>query len=428
LFTNQKTNRQGSGLAVEDALKLLAAILAATVLAVNLSIVRPMKDRMEELRQEVSAMQSQVQLLVGERDQVRSTNDLLSGLKAQQTAFEEARHSLATLRQFREEMAAECEKATETLASAEKLDTLQKTILHYRDLTEPAAKVLGSLVGIQKQLVDQNVSTDDAIDAINRLAALKRNLVAEAVDTAAAESALGQMGNLKTQILSQSTDVSTAGARAQQLVDLKTNLVDKTNNLDSAKKAVDGLLSMKDQLVNHGDHIADARQNADRLLGLTERLADSSVKTMAAEKGVALMIEVQRKLAGEDTNLAESIKSVETLIDLQHDFQKQIHSLDGMRRTLMDFILMENTFVRAVRVLQPLLELGNLRHLNEDQLRQIARAMSESESSTQISKNETGHGPNRPQPVLGPSQYNHDETLDDSSRNEDSVPWPVEPE
>ena len=50
-------------------------------------------------------MQSQVQLLVGERDQVRSTNDLLSGLKAQQTAFEEARHSLATLRQFREEMA-----------------------------------------------------------------------------------------------------------------------------------------------------------------------------------------------------------------------------------------------------------------------------------------------------------------------------------
>ena len=105
MFTNQKTNRQGSGLAVEDALKLLAAILAATVLAVNLSIVRPMKDRMEELRQEVSAMQSQVQLLVGERDQVRSTNDLLSGLKAQQTAFEEARHSLATLRQFREEMA-----------------------------------------------------------------------------------------------------------------------------------------------------------------------------------------------------------------------------------------------------------------------------------------------------------------------------------
>ena len=65
---------------------------------------------------------------------------------------------------------------------------------------------------------------------------------------------------------------------------------------------------------------------------------------------------------------------------MQHEFQKQIRSLDSMRRTLMDFILMENTFVRAVRVLQPLLELGNLRHLNEDQLRQIARAMSESQS------------------------------------------------
>ena len=88
MFTNQKTTRQGNGMAVEDALKLLAAILAATVLAVNLSIVRPMKDRMEELQREVVGMQSQLQLLVGERDQVGSTIDLLPGLNAQETAFE----------------------------------------------------------------------------------------------------------------------------------------------------------------------------------------------------------------------------------------------------------------------------------------------------------------------------------------------------
>ena len=105
-----------------------AAILAATVLGVNLSIVRPMKDRMEELKREVTAMQSQVQLLVGERDQVRSTNDLLSGLKAQEAAFEEARHSLTTLRQFREQIAAESQKTTEVLSSVEKLDTLQRTV------------------------------------------------------------------------------------------------------------------------------------------------------------------------------------------------------------------------------------------------------------------------------------------------------------
>jgi hypothetical protein len=413
-------------MAVEDALKLLAAILAATVLAVNLSIVRPMKDRMEELKQEVAAMQSEVQLLVGERDQVRSTNDLLSGLKAQEAVFEDARHSLSAMRQFREQIAAECQKTNEVLASVEKLAILQQTVLHYRDLTEPATKVLTQIVGLQKQLVDQNVTADDAVDAVNRLTALKRNLMAEAVDTTAAESGLTQMANLKTQILAQTEDLSTAGARAKELLELKSQIMDKTGDLDSATTAVEGLLAVKDQLVVRGGQIADARQNAERLLGLRDRLAENPAKIDAAERSAARMIEVQKKLAGESPNLAESIKSVETLIDFQHEFQKQIHSLDGMRRSLMEFVLMENTVTRAVRMLQPLLELGNLRHLNEDQLRQIARSISENQS-TRLSKNDSGRGPSRAASVLGPSRYNHDESLD-PAQNEESVPWPTEPE
>jgi myosin heavy subunit len=413
-------------MAAEDALKLLAAILAATVLAVNLSIVRPMKDRMEELKREVTTMQSEMQLLVGERDQVRSTNDLLSGLKAQEAAFEDARHSLAALRQFREEIAAECQKTTEAMASVEKLDTLQRTVLHYRDLTEPATKVLGAITGLEKQLIDQNVTTDDAVDAVNRLTALKRNLMSEAVDTNAAEAGLGQMANLKTQVLSQTEDLSTAAARAKQLVDLKSQIVEKTGDLDAATTAVRGLLAVKDQLVVHGGHISEAQQSAERLLGLRDRLAENSVKTDAAEHGAARMIEIQKKLAGEIPNLAESIKSVETLIDFQHEFQKQIRSLDGMRRSLMDFVLMENTVTRALHILQPLLELGNLRHLNEDQLRDIARSISENQS-TRISKNDSGHGLSRLEPALGPSQYNRDEPVD-GPRGEDSVPWPIEPE
>ena len=202
--------------------------------------------------------------------------------------------------------------------------------------------------------------------------------------------------------------------------------MNKTGDLHAATAAVEGLLAVKDQLVARGGHIADALQNAERLLGLRDRLAENSVKTDAAERSAARMMDVQKKLAGEIPNLAESIKSVETLIDFQHEFQKQIRSLDGMRRSLMDFVLMENTVTRAVRMLQPLLELGNLRHLNEDQLRQIARSISDSQS-TRLSKNDSGHGPGRPESALGPSQYNRDEPLD-GPRGEDSVPWPSEPE
>jgi hypothetical protein len=425
LFTNQKSTRQGNGMAVEDALKLLAAILAATVLAVNLSIVRPMKDRMEELQREVVGMQSQLQLLVGERDQVRSTNDLLTGLKAQETAFEEARHSLATLRQFREEMSTESQKATEALGSMEKLDALQRTVLHYRDLTEPASKVLTSLVDLQKQLVDQNATADDAVDAVNRLAALKRNVIAEASDSVAADAALGQMANLKSQILTQTADMQTADARAQQLINLKSQIVEKSNDIDLASTALEGILAVKDQLVVRGGQFSDALQIAERLLGLRDRLAENAGKSEAAEKSATRMIEVQKKLAGTHPNLADSIKSIETMIDFQHEFEKQVRSLEGMRRNLMDFIMMENTVAQAVRMLQPILELGNLRHLNEEQLRQIARSISESES-TKVSKNDSGRAPSRPL-NLGPSQYNHEERSD-APKIEDSVPWPSEAE
>ena len=425
MFTNQKTTRQGNGMAVEDALKLLAAILAATVLAVNLSIVRPMKDRMEELQHEVVGMQSQLQLLVGERDQVRSTNDLLTGLKAQETAFEEARHSLATLRQFREDMSMESQKATEALGSLEKLDGLQKTVLHYRDLTEPAGKVLTNLIDLQKQLIDQNATADDAIDAVNRLAALKRNVIAEASDSVAADAALGQMANLKTQIINQAADMPTADARTQQLINLKSQIVEKTTDIDLASSALEGVLAVKDELVVRGGQISEALQIAERLLGLRDRLAANSIKNDAAERSASQMIAVQKKLAGAHPNLADSIKSIETMIDFQHEFEKQVRSLDGMRRNLMDFIMLENTVAQAVRMLQPLLELGNLRHLNEDQLRQIARSISEGDA-TKVSKNESGHGPGRPI-NLGPSQYNRDEVID-APKVEDSVPWPTDAE
>ena len=92
----------------------------------------------------------------------------------------------------------------------------------------------------------------------------------------------------------------------------------------------------------------------------------------------------------------------------------------------MDFVLMENTLTRSIRVLQPLLELGNLRHMSDEQLRQIARSMSESQA-TRMSKNEPANAPIRPQSAMGPSQDKHDDAIEDGD-SENAVPWPVEPE
>ncbi len=231
---------------------------------------------------------------------------------------------------------------------------------------------------------------------------------------------------MKSQILTQTADMPTADARAQQLINLKTQIVEKSGDVDLASAALEGILAVKDQLVVRGGQFTDALQTAERLLGMRDRLAENAPKTDAAERSATKMIEVQKKLAGAHPDLADSIKSIETMIDFQHEFEKQVRSLDGMRRNLMDFIMMENTVAQAVRMLQPILELGNLRHLNEEQLRQIARSISES-GSTKLSKNDSDRAPSRPPLNLGPTQYNHDERIE-IPKNEDSVPWPSEAE
>jgi hypothetical protein len=110
------------------------------------------------------------------------------------------------------------------------------------------------------------------------------------------------------------------------------------------------------------------------------------------------------------------------MIDIQHEFQDQVHALDGIRRGLMEFVLMENTVARAVHTLQPLLELGNLRHLDQEQMRQIAKAIS-AQQATQIGKAEPERVPAGKDGATNPRRQNEN---GDASRSSAGVPWPTE--
>jgi hypothetical protein len=158
------------------------------------------------------------------------------------------------------------------------------------------------------------------------------------------------------------------------------------------------------------------------LLGLRDRLAEKSSQIEAADRNATQLLQMQTKLAGEKSNLPDALKSVEMMIDIQHEFQDQVHALDGIRRGLMEFVLMENTVARAVHTLQPLLELGNLRHLDQEQMRQIARAIS-AQQATQVGKAEAERLPVGKDGAANPRRQNEN---GDASRSGAGVPWPTE--
>jgi hypothetical protein len=53
----------------------------------------------------------------------------------------------------------------------------------------------------------------------------------------------------------------------------------------------------------------------------------------------------------------------------------------------MEISMMENTLMKVSRMMKPLAELGNLRRLSDDELRQAARLILDGRTATRLSKN-----------------------------------------
>ena len=69
----------------------------------------------------------------------------------------------------------------------------------------------------------------------------------------------------------------------------------------------------------------------------------------------------------------DTITALELLGDFQNEFNTQAAGADEMRRQLTELILLQTTIEQALRIVQPISELGNLRRLDTVEIREAAR-------------------------------------------------------
>jgi hypothetical protein len=84
-----------------------------------------------------------------------------------------------------------------------------------------------------------------------------------------------------------------------------------------------------------------------------------------------------------------------------------VKSLDTLRRTLMEIAMMESTLGRVAHVVEPLTQIGNLRRLGDEEVREAARVIldrrmtrfsqSESTQETAASRQVTEAGTPQPE-------------------------------
>ena len=72
----------------------------------------------------------------------------------------------------------------------------------------------------------------------------------------------------------------------------------------------------------------------------------------------------------------------------------KVSSLKGVRRELVDIILMESTVAKATKILEPLADLGNLSRLSDAEVREAARVIMD-QRDTRMGKRSNQYRPSR---------------------------------
>ena len=341
----------------------------------DLAVRRPLMRELAQVRTHVGTLQSDMQQLVGVRDQVLETNNLLTNLKAQHHKLEEARASLAVMQQITHELTEKSSNTTPAFDSLDRLVSLKDAVLRNSETTEAAQVGVEKLLALQAQVAKSGEHAQVAQAAINSLIRVRDAARIELTDVDAAFESIRQLGDLKRQAVTQADGVAVAREQLTELAELKNDLTEEVGNIEVAKEVASSLVTLKNGLATE-----DAIKHASDLIKLRDTLVVNGQSDKAADN-LELLISMQSRLIGQTKDVASAMQTLEVLTDLGDELRTQVDSLNRMRKSLLEIVMLEATVNRVARAIEPLTQIGNLRRLTDEELREAARAVLDSRNS-----------------------------------------------
>jgi len=367
---------------------MLVTGLFVGLVGMQFTVVAPLNGRLKLVTGRLNRIEDQLDKVAGVRGQVSRTNSLLSNLRRQNSQFDAAHQALNDMRSFRLDVEAEGERMRSTLPVIAEIAQLQDTISSRVDVHAEAARVLGQMVHLQESVIAGRQQTEAAEAALQDVALLKQRVVDERRDLDAARDALDSLNGLKQQLLGlksrlleESSGIVDAADHLNSLVVLKDTVNLHSGDLERARESTDGLIALKDEIVIRGGSVGQARQRATQLLEIGSALVQNTDKVQQAQDNLQALVELQNRLQNQTSDVADAIQNLEILADFQLEFERHLATLEGMRRSMVEVVMLESTVGRVVRVLQPLIQIANLRRLNDGEIREAARVILERRSA-----------------------------------------------
>ena len=397
------------------------------IVIMQLLIARPLAQRIDTMQQQMCVVDSHLVELTGSRDDVRRTNDLLSGLKTQHDQLVAAQHTVLRLKNLQREIETESGKVGTSMAALQQLAQLQNTLANertdfaaasnaletvvalesrVRDLAEtvpaqtatldaaktalvnfgqfanqtieqgqtiePATAALTQLAQVRDLAITTGQKTDAALQAISGLATVTQAATLAGEKTDFAVASIQGLGDLQTAVIAQHDQTSEARVQLTEMAAVQQSLIAQDASTTSAANAVTSLTNLKAQIAEGVPGIEQAQTNANQLVVLNQTL-NSQTQVDAAKQNLTGLIEIEQSLAGQSKQIADSVESLQLLTGLQGEFNDQMAQLEEIQRGFTELLLMESAIGRAVKMVQPLAELGNLRRNSEPEIRAVAR-------------------------------------------------------
>lgn len=408
---------------------LFGAGLAAGLLATHVAVSLTVMGSVSRLRAQIEWLHQGVRKLAVHNDAAGETSTLLNNLQEQMAQLDGARQALTQLQELNARLAAEADLAgqaadalsrlvelsdrlaadtgrvAQAMQTQEHVSALLEELQASHDATLQAKEALTAIEALRGQALDLLGTMSDTQAALNRLGELQDQVACQYQQVLPIENTLAELGRLKQLAADQAPGLYDARRSLEGLIDLKSRTLAQLESIEIATGVLDAwdalnqrlhaaephvraaravaneLFDLQQDLLcrgYNGNQPAQAHEVLENLIGLRQRIEQQAESLPRAQQQLEGLLGLKDRVVAQTADLPDAVETLEAAADVHQEIEKVARSLEGLRRWLVEIVLLENAAQRAAEAVNPLVELSDLRRLSPSEVRQAVQSVVES--------------------------------------------------
>ena len=281
---------------------------AVMMAAAYLGVMRPASRQITALETQVSRLAASVESLNDSRTGVTRATSLLGRIEAQAARLAAAEAAVA------------------------RYEALGSRLVTQAPAIAAAGEALDGIESLHGRIAEQAAAVEDVATTIGEFDELALRVTAT---REAARATVATVGAVHDDLTAGAARLAAAGTAADRLTSLARSLADRDDETAAARACLDQLAALQDRLIRTAtdlDSTDTAFARVDRLADLQDRLLGVREDFVAADEAITRLSDISSALADASGTLGQ------------------------LQRFVVDVVLLEPTFHRAVRALEPVVE------------------------------------------------------------------------